>query len=198
MRFAFWIRSATDTHSSLFHGNDGHANASQCYVYTYNVCLVGMPFCRPFSSLPSEWKDPNHSEAMTTSLSFRTTWNILSTFSTKWIKRTYNGRSCPSTHVPLFGTKNINKLTVMLNVYSTSSISWHIPVLHLTNSVRFFGIRLRRVLIYSKSTAYSSVALFITGHRSVRRELEKHDVAKPWQLILHTNIYKLLGEQVQL
>jgi hypothetical protein len=36
MRFACCITKATDTHSEyvtlLFHGNNGHANAPQCYV----------------------------------------------------------------------------------------------------------------------------------------------------------------------
>jgi hypothetical protein len=37
MRFACWISKATDTHSEcvillLFHGNNGYANAPQCYV----------------------------------------------------------------------------------------------------------------------------------------------------------------------
>jgi len=43
MRIACWVSKATDTHTLeicnkdiiLFHGNDGDANASHCYVYTY-------------------------------------------------------------------------------------------------------------------------------------------------------------------
>jgi hypothetical protein len=27
-------------HLQLFHGNNGYANASQCYIYTYIACLV--------------------------------------------------------------------------------------------------------------------------------------------------------------
>jgi hypothetical protein len=39
-RVIFWINKATNTHpeyitSLLFHGNNGYANASQCYVYVH-------------------------------------------------------------------------------------------------------------------------------------------------------------------
>jgi hypothetical protein len=44
MRFACWMTKATDTHSDyvivLFDGNNVYAKAIQCYVYTYNACLV--------------------------------------------------------------------------------------------------------------------------------------------------------------
>jgi len=44
MRTAFLIPKATNTHSEfieiLFHGNNGYANAFQCYVYTYTACSV--------------------------------------------------------------------------------------------------------------------------------------------------------------
>jgi hypothetical protein len=45
MRFAYWINRATQTHEEYvmliaFHGNNGVANAPQCYVYTYIVCLL--------------------------------------------------------------------------------------------------------------------------------------------------------------
>jgi hypothetical protein len=44
MRIAFWITRVTDTNSEyvilLFDGNNGYANASQCYVYTYFACVV--------------------------------------------------------------------------------------------------------------------------------------------------------------
>jgi hypothetical protein len=36
MRFACWINKSTDTHTEyailLFHGNNGYANATQCYI----------------------------------------------------------------------------------------------------------------------------------------------------------------------
>jgi len=45
MRFELWISKATTQsqnmqYSLLFHGNDGYANAPQCYVYMYSACLV--------------------------------------------------------------------------------------------------------------------------------------------------------------
>jgi hypothetical protein len=44
MRSACWTIKATDTHSEYviqsFHGNDGYANAFQCYVCTYIACVV--------------------------------------------------------------------------------------------------------------------------------------------------------------
>jgi hypothetical protein len=52
MRFACWITKATDKHSEyvillLFHGNNGYANAPQCYVYmrVYISCLVEAYYC---------------------------------------------------------------------------------------------------------------------------------------------------------
>jgi hypothetical protein len=43
MRFACWITKATDTHSEyvilIFHGNNGYANAPQCYaIRTLPIC----------------------------------------------------------------------------------------------------------------------------------------------------------------
>jgi len=45
IRFAFWSTNATITHSEhetlqFFHGNNGYANAPECYVYTYIAWLV--------------------------------------------------------------------------------------------------------------------------------------------------------------
>jgi len=43
MNTACWTPKATNTHSEyvilLFHGNNGYANASQYYLYTYIACL---------------------------------------------------------------------------------------------------------------------------------------------------------------
>jgi len=45
MRISFCKTKATDIHSEYvlliaFHGNNGYANASQCYVYTYIAHLA--------------------------------------------------------------------------------------------------------------------------------------------------------------
>jgi hypothetical protein len=69
-------------------------------------------------------------------------------------------------------------------------------------SRRKFGFRhlAATCLKLFQSMVHSSVAVVRTGHRSVRRNIGpwKHDVTKPWQLISHKKICKLLGQQVQL
>jgi hypothetical protein len=62
MRFVCWIPKATDTNSEqLFHGNNGFANAPQCYdrIYiaglVFAVCCVSSGLCDGLISRSEEF-----------------------------------------------------------------------------------------------------------------------------------------------
>jgi len=58
MRYACWITKATDTHSEhiilmLSHGNNGYANAPQCYVFRTLAVLFLLSYLTFFFALSS-------------------------------------------------------------------------------------------------------------------------------------------------